>query len=109
MIEIKQNVLYKKLYTPCRFLKPLIIFLVFYILMFIISIWIIKFEYIPAVISPLEKACQPEMIVNVNAAFEKILHEVYITGFMFISVFLGLILIIRNIKQFLNIFEASNN
>lgn len=108
MNEIKQNVFYIKLYKYCRFIKPLIILLVLLILMFIINISIIKLKYIPSVISLLQKSCQPEVVALVNTAFKTIVNEVYVTGIMFISTFLGLIMIIWNIKRFIDIFETCN-
>ena len=105
MKEIKHSIYYRRLIKYSRYLKPLILFFFVFLLLFIIHLSIIYLKYIPAIIAPLQKSLHPDMVLLVKTGFYKIMHKVYITGFMFFSMCLVLINIVWNIRRFLDYFE----
>jgi cytochrome bd-type quinol oxidase subunit 2 len=72
---------------------------------FIVHVILIKWSYIPRLLSPMYEINAPELVTRINSGFDKIFLKLCFTGFGFMVICLILIYTIWNVKKFLQALE----
>ena len=72
---------------------------------FIVHVILIKWSYIPRLLSPMYAINASELVTIINSGFDKILLKLCFSGFGFMVVCLILIYTLWNVKKFLQALE----
>ena len=72
---------------------------------FIVEVSLIRWSYIPRLLSPMHELKLPELVNRINIGFDKILLNLCVTGLGFFIMIILLVYIVWNVKKFLQVLE----